>query len=287
MPSSELISQTQWASFWEDVSIGATALVFLGVLLESVELDVVAKALRIDRHPQLRKQFEIAGLFILLLALAAEVPAVIVTRRINEEVMTSLNGKLSKSLQHEEALTRLTQELGLSNKLIESRLKSLTSRNEQLQREINIAKSRQSRMREVITPRDLSKSQLNNLISKCRKYSGISFDVMVSNDPDSEHLAELLGTSLEQAGWTWKHCPDIGNMGISFDNKHDAAIIALSGISIEFAASRQGALGEPSSELRAALERAGIHSTLRVQPDKRIDKAFDRRTIHISVGSKD
>lgn len=61
MPSSELISKTQWASFWEDVSIGATALVFLGVLLESVELDVVAKALRIDRHPQLRKQFEIAG----------------------------------------------------------------------------------------------------------------------------------------------------------------------------------------------------------------------------------
>src|SRR5271170_4228347 len=128
---SDIATLTWWASFWDITSVVSAAFVLAGVVGESVaDFDTLAICTRLAPRPALPKVVEKVGLLILIAALAVEVVAAIGSHTTNEEIIATLNTELDQTIQHDIALTKLTNVLRLSNDTLAADIKDQKARDD-------------------------------------------------------------------------------------------------------------------------------------------------------------
>ncbi len=115
---------TSEVAVWETLSNGASFLVWFGVLLESVaEFKILSKLFKLEEREELRHKLTKAGLSILILALAAEVPIQINIQARNGKISELQTRELNKAIFHSAELSKLTHSLELSNEELQKKLK--------------------------------------------------------------------------------------------------------------------------------------------------------------------
>jgi hypothetical protein len=137
----------------------------------------------------------------------------------------------------------------------------------------------------LTTPRALSPEKAVELADSLRPFANTSFDMYVTNDPDSVALVNQIGAILKNAGWQWKPAASIGALSLTGKNPQ-ISIVTVSGVSVEIAESAKETLGSAVLALVNGLRRAGIAASPIASPDEHTDKKFDKSVVHVVIGSR-
>jgi len=152
---------------------------------------------------------------------------------------------------------------------------------------LNSERQMQAQMRAIITRRILSPEQLTALVTDTKPFPKTPFDLFMMQDRDTEEFAVQIGDALESAGWDWKPAPARGDLVFTPKGKPQIGMQTANGCSIEIAESAKAALSPPVLALLNGILKAGITCRAGTSKDAEMSPDFDKKWVHIFIGTRD
>jgi hypothetical protein len=302
-----LMSDADW---WETVGYVASAVVVIGIIIESVE---IYRHLRAGTWR--KKLTELIGFSLVVLGLVVEVLSQVQSNRRTGLVIAALNAEASEAMQQagnlgvsfgnlnkfvsdqEKRNTNVIAELNRDKSDLDAASKEATASVvdakkvlAEMQRTLKAEDAMRQQMHELLTPRILSVDQTAELIGKLKPFGKVPFMLTLTETPEAIDFTVQVSAVLENAGWDWQSW-DTPKHDFAFvktiPNKPDIGIATIRGILIEIASSDLASLERPANAFRDALAAAGIPSNIEVFKSEDSERNhLMTAVIHIFIGSK-
>jgi hypothetical protein len=271
------------ADKWEMAGYAASAVVVIGIILESVEL------VRYIRSGKSRERFvELSGLLLVIVGLAAEVITQVqsnnrtglVIAALGAEAKASENKIADANMIAQSAVAEagklgvnvnnlhdfVTEQEGRNNSTIDELKRSAADLNKArdaalsaaqetkkdlMDMDIALTKERAVRQQMItaITPRNLSSEQSNEITKKIKSFAGTSVDILqIGETPEITNFRSLIEKTLLASGWEPITSTAVGSG-------------SFVGISVGIIDNSSDADKAAASSLLAALNAAGIATT--------------------------